>query len=250
MGPSDEGPVSAAEVACAARRTLAQRGVRVSEVAFEDPAPPGGEAWTSRSEGVADLAGRRARLRSTFAAEERFAQSEGEEDRGELFFIGGSSTWGWDDRWTPFDGIESGERRRGDPGWILEQLADGQLEDLRAIGEEVVRSVACRRVGAAVTTSASPDTVHHRIYAETWIGEDGLIRRVTHTKLRDWRGRPRSPLRRGDDGGRSWQTLELWDFGIPVDIPTPPAPPASDESLAKVTLDIWRMSRRERRERT
>jgi hypothetical protein len=234
-------------------------------VGFAHPPRAGGEDGTSRSEGVADLAARRVRVRLhaplldrmverfVDAVQPAFPWLAEEEDDGEpaeLVFVGGSSAAWLGDRWTELVGDESDDRRPGDPTWILEQLARGDLDDVRSLGVEPVGGIGCRRVVAVVTTNAPPATVHHRVYAETWIGPDGLVRRVTRTDMRDWRGRPRSPLRRGDDGRRFWRTLELSDFGIPVDIPTPPAPARSetDESLPRVVWDLYRTRRRWLRE--
>ena len=121
--------------------------------------------------------------------------------------------------------------------WILEALAGAGGE--RRLGDEEVRGERCARWA---TKGEAPS-----LYAEVWIGGDGLVRRAKWSE--PLRGRPR--LRPRVPFARPWMTVELWEFGLPVDIEVPDVEPEPPVSAARATWefgsDLWRMRRDYRR---
>ena len=129
-------------------------------------------------------------------------------------------------RWTGFFlGDREGSRGTGDPLWPLDALF-GARDDAVEMGHDAVRGVAAVRcrltvdlaradaaVPAGVSVPAGPYRALRRMPAEVWLDAAGLVRRVAVSA---------EPVTAGADV-QNWAIVELWDFGVAVDI-TPPHP--------------------------
>jgi hypothetical protein len=117
----------------------------------------------------------------------------------------------------------------------------GASEDAAEIGPETVRGVPatrCRltvdlaRADAAlpsgVSVPAGPYRSLSRLPAEVWLDADGLACRISVSS---------EPAAAAD--AQVWSVVELWDYGLAVDI-TPPRP---DEVLAPA--EAYRMAEEE-----
>jgi hypothetical protein len=164
--------------------------------------------------------------------------------RSPLFalFTGDASTW------VRIDLQETAERQGLDAGALLgEQTGpaallaqlEGASGDLEELGSEEVRGVETTHLRVTVDTAAAIEQADPsvreqlRSYAEAtglpdtypmelWIGDDGLVRRI-RTVL-DVAG-----AAGGSDGVTQQTTLELFDFGVDVDL---------DPPLREKTLDL------------
>jgi hypothetical protein len=139
------------------------------------------------------------------------------------------------------------------PAALLAQL-DGASDDLVELGSEEVRGVATTHLrvtvdtGAAIEQSDPAVREQLRAYAEAtglpatypmelWVDEDGLVRRI-RTVL-DVPGSPGDP-----EGVTQQTTLELFDFGVRVDL-EPPLPEQTIE-LADLARDLERLEELDR----
>ena len=218
----------------AARRTLAQRGARVSHVTFLDP--PGRHGLVDRWHGVADLAAARShlvaepggawdRIGEEFVRRWPWLADDDEDDAGPIEQVEADGTifHGFDGRW--WAGEPAAKRRHcKGPAWILETLAGPVTVDEGGDGD------------VRVLVEESP-----RVRAFVRIGDDGLIRRVAWTSLERRRRPPDSML---------WHVIELSEFGIAVDIPTPAVTPEPDDDdepfwriAGELALDLYRRRR-------
>ena len=252
--PTDGG---AAVVEAARQRTLAAHGARLRLQWFFDP--PHEEYGGFIFEGVADLAQRRVRgnyhldwveelgrwLFEGFPWLDDEGGEEGEdEDTSAVVFVGDDSSYFGDgDRWV-VTGASADKPPRQPPLWILDALASFESRSADDAG----------RFHGRVHGDEELD-------ADVWVGDDGLIHRVTWSPRRGTRRRPglimhvlallqRSPTDHIER--RPWTTLELWDFGMDVDIPVPvPAPLERDTALFKPLLklgyEMWKRRRRWRK---
>ncbi len=141
------------------------------------------------------------------------------------------------------------------PAALLAQL-DGASGDLERLGAEDVRGVTTTHLRATIDTDAAieqapPETREQlRAYAaatglpatypmELWIDEDGLVRRL-RTVLDVPLG-PGGPGDEGDAGGREdaitqETVLELFDFGVSVDLRAPD--PAETVDLTDLMAEL------------
>jgi hypothetical protein len=196
-------------------------------------------------EGEADLAARTARLVIARPDEEwrqwmqqkyrwlrRFFPEEDEEE-----------DFDWETFWSPTAAVRGlrGQyteiRRRVsgaeiDPYWMLDALA-GADERTSRLDEEFVRGFVTTRYAlradlkAALAAAGGPFELpphggveRPTIVGEVWVDADGLVRYIV------WRQplRSRKRLRgRSDPPIKMWHSLELWDFGIEVEIRVPEA---------------------------
>jgi hypothetical protein len=239
------------DVAVAARRTLASGSARVWECTFSDPVPPPERSSAQFAEGVADLANVRALMRTTIPPSdfadrllERFpwldeAQDDGGDDDAVFVYSGTAAVLGHGDRWIPL-GLQEGDpaagaRVRSDPLWILEALSTVHEAEPRSDDLELVRGDPCRRLQFRIDAE--------RIRGDGWIDDEQRVRRVTWRRA--YKRRPRSPLELPRFS--SWRTVELWDFGIDVDIeiPTPmaPEPGPSLREMYDGIAALWRRKR-------
>jgi hypothetical protein len=190
---------------------------------------------------VADLAGRRARVLQSLVFTDGFAAKVIEGSHGdpgflerikhvEMIYDGANAYNRVADNWTGFFLVDSsGPRGVTDPLWPLDALF-GSNDDAVQIGSEAVRGVPvtrCRltvdlaRADAALQAGVSVPSGPYRslgaLPAEVWLDAAGLARRISVCS---------EPT---DAAGKQvWSIVELWDFGVTVDI-TPPRP---DEVLA------------------
>jgi hypothetical protein len=230
-------------VAAAPARTVAAGTARLSSAWCASPVP---EAQDQRCEGVADLAGRRARVWEASLSERQAAEfSERRDDDAlrralseprETIYDGANAYTRVAGRWTGFFlGDREGPRAAGDPLWPLDALF-GACDDALEIGHETVRGVATARcrltvdlaradaaVPAGVSVPAGPYRALRQMPAEVWLDAGGLVRRVA-VSLESMAG---------TDDGQNWVIVELWDFGVAADI-TPPHP---DEVAAPREVD-------------
>lgn len=118
------------------------------------------------------------------------------------------------------------------PAALLAQL-EGATEEVEELDGEEVRGVATRRLRVMVSTTAAldraPSAVREqlRAYAEAtglpdrypmelWVGDDGLVRRI-RTVLDQTTGE----VGETQAGTTQQTTLELFDFGVSVDLRAP-----------------------------
>ncbi len=231
---SGAGEPIADRVAAAPARTVAAGTARLFSAWGNGSAVPG--ARDRRCEGVADLAARRARV-SQVLVPERMAAGflAGTDDDGalrefsaprEMIYDGANAYIRVADRWTGFDlGDPGGPRGINDPLWPLDALF-GARDDAVEAGHEAVQGVATTRYGltvdlaradaevpAGVSVPAGPHRGLSRMPAEVWLDAAGLTRRVAVSA---------EPVTAAADV-QIWIIVELWDFGVAVDI-TPPRP--------------------------
>jgi hypothetical protein len=200
---------------------------------------------------VADLAARRARVSEVLVPGRMAAQlswlGEGSEVLGtltqpcETLYDGARAYLQVSGRWTSFSRTDpAGPRSINDPLWPLDAMA-GANGDAVETGADLVRdtSVTCYRltVDLARASAAVPAGVSRparlpralsqvralgrlaalsRLPAQVWLDRAGLIRRAAVSP---------EPAA---DGSATWLIVDLWDFGLAVDI-TPPRP---DEIVA------------------
>lgn len=222
------------QVSAAAARTVAARTGRLFA------------AWTSgspvpdeedrRCEGLADFAARRARvwqvpfgtagLAALFLQEHKDADSQLSQlaEPQENIYDGANGYIRVGDNWTGFFlGDPSGPRGVNDPLWPLDALF-GAKDDGTEVGADVLRGVATTRyrvtidlaqadaaLQSGVTVPAMPYRVLSQIPAEVWLDAAGRARRISVDA---------DP---GEAGEPVWSIVELWDFGVDVDI-VPPEP--------------------------
>jgi hypothetical protein len=235
--PATTGPV-ASRVPGAAARTVAAGPARL--FAAWSTGSPLPEAADRRCEGVADLAARRARVSQSLAFTDGITATliePGADDPGlgerathsEMVYDGANAYVRVADGWTGFFLVDpGGPRGPNDPLWPLDALF-GAGHDAVEIGPEAVRGVPATRfrlavdlaradaaLPAGVSVPAGPYRSLSRLPAEVWIDAAGLARRISVSS---------DPAAAE---AQVWSIVELWDFGVTVDI-TPPGP---DEVLA------------------
>jgi hypothetical protein len=186
-------------------------------------------------------------------------EAEASEDAGEMVHIGATSYFGADPQWTRFgEQDHEGPRIPTDPVFVLDAL--GAIPSpATPIATEPVRGVATTRYDTTIDLGAAADQTPERIRrpphgghsqrgapwtmrANVWVDDDGLIRRATHTILPLYR----PSQRRAKPPSHEWTTVEFWDFGLPVNIPTPQIedPP----STLLVIYGLWQRRRQYRRD--
>jgi hypothetical protein len=236
--PTVSGP-SASRVAAAAARTVAAGTARLLAAWCMGSPLPG--AADRRCEGVADLAVRRASVWQSlfFTDGVSAALTElGDGDPGlgalagpsEMIYDGANAFVRVADSWTGFSLVDpSGPRGPNDPLWPLDALF-GAGDDAVEIGPEAVRGVPVTRyrlavdlaradaaLSAGVSVPSGPYRSLSRLPAQVWLDAAGLARRISVCS---------EPAAAAD--AQVWSIVELWDFGVAVDI----APPGPDEVLA------------------
>jgi hypothetical protein len=238
--PAAEDPVAnLVAAAAAAVRTVAAGTARLFAAWCTGSPLPG--AADRRCEGVADLAARRARVSQSLFFTDRAtaALSDLSDDdpglgaragHSEMIYDGANAYVRVAGRWTGFFLADpGGPRGPNDPLWPLDALF-GANEDGVEIGPEAVRGVPAARwrltvdlaradaaLPAGVSAPSGPYRWLSRLPAEVWLDADGLARRISVSS---------EPAAAAD--AQVWSVVELWDYGLPVDI-TPPGP---DEVLA------------------
>ena len=239
-------------LAAAARRTLEEDSARVHERAFVHPPPDEGERLMTTAEGVTDFRCRRTRVeRQTPGWDELFmtvrdrfpwlvgddADDDGEEETPrENLYTDGEWLWRSEDGWSLHHErrVAPGGRSAYDPLAVIDRLAAGGEAERR--GDNFAFVI--------------PDG-RERLYGDAWIDDAGRLYRVTY---RWWRPqRPRTVFgRRPQQTRQQWRTLELSDFGLPVDIEVPdveesePDPWGIVTALGAAAVGLWRMFMRRR----
>jgi hypothetical protein len=239
-------------VAAAAARTVAAGTARLLAAwSMDSPLPA---AADRRCEGVADLAARRARVSQSLAFTEGFTATltgRGHDDRGpgeragqtEMIYDGANAYIRVVGRWTGFFLVDpGGPRGTNDPLWPLDALS-GAGDDAVEIGPEAVRGVPATRCRLAVdlaradaalppgvSVPSGPYRSISRLPAEVWLDAAGLARRISVCS------EPTAAA-----GTQVWSVVELWDFGVAVDI----APPGPGEVLTP--SDAFRLAEGETR---
>jgi hypothetical protein len=229
----------ASRVAAAAARTVAAGTARLLAAWCTGSPLPG--AADRRCEGVADLAARRASVSQSLlftdgvtAALIEFGDDDpglrGRVEHSEMIYDGANAFVRVADRWTGFGMVDpGGPRGPNDPLWPLDALF-GAGDDAVETGPQAVRGVPATRyrlavdlaradaaLPAGVSVPSGPYRSLSRLPAEMWLDAAGLARRISVCS---------EPAAAAD--AQVWSIVELWDFGVAVDI-TPPGP---DEVLA------------------
>lgn len=226
-------------MAGAAARTVAAGSARVFAAwCSGTPVPEDGDR---RSEGVADLRARRARVLAVPFGTERFTRElatsgDGQPDDlsdvvHEEVYDGAAGYLKVGDAWTIFFGLvdPSGPRGPNDPLWPLDALFgagdDGVVVGVEDVhGERATRyrlsvdlGLADARLPAGVSVPSGPYRTLSRLPAEVWLDSGGLARRIAVA----------ADLA-GTADRQVWAVVELWDFGLPVEI----NPPDRDDVVA------------------
>jgi hypothetical protein len=221
-------------VAGAAARTVAAGSARVFAAWCSGTPVP--EARDRRSDGVADLRARRARvLAASFLTEGLTAELATRNDdqpddpanaSHEEVYDGAACYLKVGDAWTIFFGLvdPSGPRGPNDPLWPLDALF-GARDDGVVVGTDDVRGepvtryrlsvdlgLADARLPAGVSVPSGSYRALSQLPAEVWLDSSGLARRIAVAS---------EPAVTPDR--QVWAVVELWDFGLPVEI-NPPDP--------------------------
>ena len=224
----------ASRAAAAAERTVAAGTARI--LAAWCAGSPLPEAADKRCDGLADLVGRRARVLQSLVFTDGLTAKFTKDSDGdpgvlerikhvEMIYDGANAYNRVADKWTGFFLVDAGGPRGvNDPLWPLDALF-GASGDAVQVGSEVVRGVPvtrCRltvdlvRADAALPAGVSVPSGPYRslaaLPAEVWLDTAGLARRVSVCS---------EPTGAADK--QVWSIVELWDFGLSVDI-TPPRP--------------------------
>jgi hypothetical protein len=231
--PAVTGPVASRMAGAAARTVAAGTARLLGAWCTGSPLP---EAPDRRCEGVADLAARRARVSQslffTDGATAKLIELGGDDEgfvervgQSEMIYDGANAYIRVADNWTGFFLVDpGGPRGPNDPLWPLDALF-GAGDDAVEIGPEAVRGVPATRcrltvdlaradaaLPAGVSVPSGPYRSLRRLPAEVWLDAAGLARRISVNS---------EPAAAAD--AQVWSIVELWDFGVAVDI-TPPGP--------------------------
>jgi hypothetical protein len=229
-----EGESIAVRTAAAAGRTVAAGTARI--LAAWSSGSPLPEAADRRCEGVANLAARRASVLQSLFFTDGLTAKVTEDRQGEpglrdriehveMIYDGANAYNRVADRWTGFFLVDpNGPRGVTDPLWPLDALF-GANDDAVQVGSEAVRGepvTRCRltvdlaRADASLPAGVSVPSGPYRslaaLPAEVWLDAAGLARRVSVCS------EPTDAVEK-----RVWSIVELWEFGVAVDI-TPPRP--------------------------
>ena len=240
-------PIGGRVAAAAARTVAAGTAQMLAAWCTGSPLP---EAPDRRCDGVADFAARRARVSQSLFLTDRTAAAlmelgDGEPglresaEQMEMIYDGANAYLRHADGWTGISLTDpGGPLGPYDPLWPLDALF-GAGDDAVEIGPEAVRGVPATRyrltvdlgradaaLPAGVSVPSGPYRALSRMPAEVWLDAAGLARRISVSS---------EPAAAADQ--QVWSIVELWDFGVTVNI-TPPAPdevltPAEASRLAE-----------------
>ena len=257
--------------------TESEMSARVWRRRFSDPPlPPERDLFGGIEEGVTDFRLRRTRVSPVGrAGSEALAEAamkrwpwlralededgEGGSDEAIVSVYAGTSQYFGDgDVWSVIaeGDPRAGRRSHTDPLWITELLR--HVDEASQRGDLVVRGSNCARFAFRVDLNAhrdevelpvfKPHTQAPRLTGEVAVDPEGRVRQIT------WREIPRRrPRARGRAAAlptvQAWETTELWDFGVPVDIelPEPPEAGAWPIALAGICWRLWQARREYRR---
>jgi len=156
--------------------------------------------------------------------------------------------------------------------WALEALTG--IEAAGSGGDVDVRGESCRRYLGEVHPGSvadraeielveplAPGDDYHRMLIDVSVGSDGLIRRIACAPTTGTRFKPGVVLKAlssmapspgeaqvapVDDDRRPWTLIELWDYGLQVEI-TEPAALTEPSSTRQFIAGVWRASRQPKR---
>ena len=243
-------------LAAAARTTLASGSARVRRRRLSAR----GEV-VNQEEGVSDFTARRTRVEFTFGPrmselverlDERWPwlSDEPEADDAHILTFAGTA-WTSGGVWFRLEDADPNAERRhhGDPVWILEALCHGHAvstptDERGELGRRCDFVLDLTRSHAALELPPHRGSRPPRVGGAAWIDEGGRLREVTWRNLTYLR-RPRRSAEPPRPPGS--QVLELWDFGVPVEIGLPGVPPRRPPGSGLV--DWVRTSRELRRRR-
>jgi hypothetical protein len=254
------------DLAAAREATLGAGTARLALTRFAEGQPP----W-EWEEGLTDLRRRRTSTSMTLADGDRLvttilerwpwleALGDDADDTSQTVHLGSATYHVAGDRCVEISaGSETGPRSHADPTWIVDALAGA--DQVERVGSETVREVETERWAATLdldraeralgdSFSAGPYD-RGPLRADVWVDADQRARRVLWSATRGTRRRPGLFLRDPAilaAGPRPWTMLELWGFGVPVDIPTPEY--HRDRAvLVRAAYHLWRTRRAWRRE--
>jgi hypothetical protein len=192
-------------------------------------------------DGVADFTARRARVSQSLFLTDRMTAALMEPGDGkpgfhestghmEMIYDGANAYLQHADGWTGISLTDpGGPLGPYDPLWPLDALF-GASDDAVEIGSEALREVPVTRyrltvdlaradaaLPAGVSVPAGAYRALSRMPAEVWLDAAGRARRISVTS------EPGAAMAK-----QVWSIIDLWDFGVAVDI----TPPAADEILA------------------
>lgn len=241
------------QIRAAATRTATAGTARIFSAGREG-SPVGDHV--GRTEGVADLPKRIARATVHHMTPEAKADIDGklaepledpeEEDARagaqafinafstalENVYVGGATYTRVGEGWSAFKGTDrDGPRAADDPLWLLDALL-GVRDDVTELGAEEVRGVPTTRYEITIDLASADEQLEsgitapgprpyrslHELPAQVWIDDQGLVRRMSY-EIAEPMG--------------YWQTTELWDYGLDVDI----AVPSPEEITAGCRID-------------
>jgi hypothetical protein len=150
----------------------------------------------------------------------------------ENVYVGGATyTHVADEGWADFRGGDrNGPTSIDNPLWLLDALL-GARDDAVELGTDDVRGTPTSHLRLTIDLASADDQLTtgimapgpqpyrflRQLPAEVWIDEQGLVRRMSYQSEPAGAGR-----------GEWWQTTELWDFGLDVQIEIP----TEDELIA------------------
>jgi hypothetical protein len=277
LAGSSDAETSRGRVVAAVAATESEMSARVSRRRFCDPpSPPERDYFGGTEEGVTDFRLRRTRVSpvgrwwSEVLAETALKRwpwlraldeedaCDGSDEAIVCVYAGTSAYFGSGDVWSLIAEGDPRARRRShaDPLWITELLR--HVDEAWPRGDLVVRGSHCARYAFRVDLNAhrdevelpvfKPHTQPPRLTGEVAVDRKGRVRQIT------WREIPRRrPRARGRAAAlptvQAWETTELWDFGVPVDIelPEPPEARAWPIALAGICWRLWQARREYRR---
>jgi hypothetical protein len=121
-----------------------------------------------------------------------------------------------------------------DPSRVLEEL-DSLDAALDPLAEELVRAATTthyRVTGDLAPLLPVPDPTDWEVRTvrsfDIWVDAEGRLRKVVTVEQVRWGG---EPGRQSEDAGREYEemtTVELWDYGVTVDVTAPPAEETCD----------------------
>jgi hypothetical protein len=223
-----------------------------------------GEAWTT-DEGVTDFAARRTRVQVTHGPQlqerierlgeqidERWPWLFGESDADDAphvaVYAGTAAVHGSGGTWSqlaPGD-HDADQRHHGDPAWLLEALTRAHVESTATADPgRYAFELNLTRLHGELELPPHRGSTPPRLGGEAWLDEDGRLARLV------WRNVTyvRRPRQEGEPpSAPGSQRLELWDFGLPVQIDVPELPHRRRGAGLVEWVQIGRDMRRRRRE--
>lgn len=244
----------------AAQTTVAAGTARVRRVRLN----AAGEAWTN-DEGVTDFAARRTRVQVTHGAmlkervdqlgeqiDERWPWLLGDADADDAPYVavyaGTEAVHGTGGNWSQLAAgdRDADQRRHSDPVWLLEALCRAHVvSTATAEPGRYTFELNLTRLHGRLELPPHRGSTPPRLGGDAWLDEAGRLTRLAWRNLTYVR-RPRQEGEPAKAPGS--QRLELWDFGVPVEIALPELPRRRPGAGLVEWMQIGRELRRRRRE--